>query len=710
RRKDVLKMLDAQLKEYREWLLQLTICDPACGSGAFLNQALEFLMAEHSYVDELESQLLGYNLVFPDVENHILERNVYGVDINEESVEIARLSLWLRTAKKGRKLTSLSNNIKCGNSLIDEFKIAGELAFNWQQEFPRIFEKGGFDAIIGNPPYVGEKGHAKVFDDLKKVPKWKEFYRRRSNTYYFFIKHGIDLLRTGGFQSLIIPREFISADWSNKVRKSILEESKIEAVVDFMESKVFEDAGTSSLVLTQRKIFKVSDDYIFDLFSVKEKKLADLDFIINRNARKFTVSALDSTGEKPWNFYQIKFTQSKSIKPLGQLFDVSQGLVTGSDKVTNKHLVAGLAKEVQLGRGIFILREGVDIKHTGTETLLKINDNWKPLNQEEESLVKIYLKTEGLQKWVVKESNTYVIYVGSSRLKGRIKDYLLQFAPVLLNRSTTINDNETITLNEFESFTLDDIKTKYSSAGSVQKIMRRKRWWLPLYERESVPFDGSKILVNTKNMDRFTFSNEEHYSSGGGAGGQNYIYPKVGSKYFRQLPERISISDYVKFTNALLNSSVIQKYIKDGFYNQLSTAKIKNIPIIHISFSDKDQLKFYDSIVSNCNNLISINLEYHSLIESVLLFIKSKFPEEGWDGFFNWTEFDFKDFLAELKKKKVKLTLDEEAEWMAYFNKKKGDANALQAEINRMDKQIDKIVYGLYGLSDEEIEIVEQEK
>ena len=57
-------------------------------------------MAEHRYVDELESQLLGYAMVFPDVENHILERNIYGVDINEESVEIARLSLWLRTAKK----------------------------------------------------------------------------------------------------------------------------------------------------------------------------------------------------------------------------------------------------------------------------------------------------------------------------------------------------------------------------------------------------------------------------------------------------------------------------------------------------------------------------------------------------------------------------------------------------------------------------------
>ncbi len=141
RKKATILKLDAQLKAYREWLLQLTICDPACGSGAFLNQALEFLMAEHRYVDELEAQLFEGSIVFQDVENHILENNIYGVDINEESVEIARLSLWLRTAQKGRKLTSLSSNIKCGNSLIDDPEVAGDLAFNWQKEFPNVFKE-----------------------------------------------------------------------------------------------------------------------------------------------------------------------------------------------------------------------------------------------------------------------------------------------------------------------------------------------------------------------------------------------------------------------------------------------------------------------------------------------------------------------------------------------------------------------------------------
>ncbi len=141
RQKATLQKLNQKLEVYRKWLLQLTICDPACGSGAFLNQALEFLISEHQYIDELQAKLFGDAMVLSEVENAILENNLYGVDINEESVEIAKLSLWLRTAQKGRKLTSLNNNIKCGNSLIDDPTVAGDKAFHWQTEFPEVFKE-----------------------------------------------------------------------------------------------------------------------------------------------------------------------------------------------------------------------------------------------------------------------------------------------------------------------------------------------------------------------------------------------------------------------------------------------------------------------------------------------------------------------------------------------------------------------------------------
>lgn len=136
------KTLNDKLEAYRQWLLQLTILDPACGSGAFLNQALDFLITEHRKVDELRAKLFEDTLLLSDVENHILENNLYGVDLNEESIEIAKLSLWLRTAKKGRKLSSLNSNIKCGNSLIDDKAVAGDKAFVWKEEFKEVFETG----------------------------------------------------------------------------------------------------------------------------------------------------------------------------------------------------------------------------------------------------------------------------------------------------------------------------------------------------------------------------------------------------------------------------------------------------------------------------------------------------------------------------------------------------------------------------------------
>ena len=151
RKKETLKKLQQQLESYRNWLLTLTICDPACGSGAFLNQALEFLITEHRYIDELQAKLLNEPMILSDIENSILENNLFGVDINEESVDIAKLSLWLRTAQKGRKLTTLSSNIKCGNSLIDDPAIAGAKAFSWQQEFPQVFEpidKQAFHVVL----------------------------------------------------------------------------------------------------------------------------------------------------------------------------------------------------------------------------------------------------------------------------------------------------------------------------------------------------------------------------------------------------------------------------------------------------------------------------------------------------------------------------------------------------------------------------------
>ncbi len=231
------KPLLKKLTDYRNWLLQITICDPACGSGAFLNQALDFLIDEHRYIDELQAKLLGEALVLSDIEKSILENNLFGVDLNEESVEIAKLSLWLRTARPNRKLNDLNNNIKCGNSLVSDSAIAGEKSFDWLKEFPQIFSSGGFDVIVGNPPWGA------------KVPKNQKDYINKNficksgelETYVHFIDQIINnLLKLNGVLGLITPNTWYYLDKYVELRKFLLEKQIVELIE--LEKNIFEDA------------------------------------------------------------------------------------------------------------------------------------------------------------------------------------------------------------------------------------------------------------------------------------------------------------------------------------------------------------------------------------------------------------------------------------------------------------------------------------
>ena len=245
RNKTTIAKLVNILDEYRDWLLQLTICDPACGSGAFLNQALDFLIREHNYIDELKTKILGGGLQFPDIENTILENNIYGVDLNEESVEIAKLSLWLRTAQPRRKLNDLSSNIKCGNSLIDDKKVAGDKAFKWENEFPDVFADGGFDVVIGNPPYVRPRS----LNFIQQEWLIKNFIcaENQFDLYHLFIEQAENIKKPDGIVSYILPNAFLANENSKKLRKYILDFCTISTIIE-CGSKVFPDASVEVLI------------------------------------------------------------------------------------------------------------------------------------------------------------------------------------------------------------------------------------------------------------------------------------------------------------------------------------------------------------------------------------------------------------------------------------------------------------------------------
>lgn len=154
------------------------------------------------------------------VQRDILKDNIFGVDLNEESVEITKLSLWLKTANKYKPLTNLDDNIRCGNSLIDDPTIAGDKAFKWEEEFKDVMRVGGFDVVIGNPPYVGMRKLDKNY--IKYLKNNYVSLDNRINLFQAFIEISINILKENGNFGVIIHRNIIRSNEYMGIRKLIL--------------------------------------------------------------------------------------------------------------------------------------------------------------------------------------------------------------------------------------------------------------------------------------------------------------------------------------------------------------------------------------------------------------------------------------------------------------------------------------------------------
>ncbi len=251
------------LEEYPDKLETIKVLDPACGSGAFLNQTHTFLMREHKnrHNDRIDEKLLRNEAITlfdynpAEMNRGILLNNIYGVDLNQESVEITKLALWLKTARSSEPLQNLDKNIKCGNSLIDDVSIAGNKAFNWHSEFVDVLVEGGFDVIIGNPPYVS----------TKQIPQSdREFYWNRYGSilssemdlYQLFLFKSLnELLKNGGYLGFITPDSFHSTTSFEPLRKFILANFQLIEIVDFpYRFYPFEDVNTETCIHIYKKI------------------------------------------------------------------------------------------------------------------------------------------------------------------------------------------------------------------------------------------------------------------------------------------------------------------------------------------------------------------------------------------------------------------------------------------------------------------------
>jgi len=247
-------------------LTGIKIVDPACGSGSFLQVAFERMQEEYidriqkgkkfGIFDSLEKDKSGNPKLTLGQKNHILINNIFGVDLDDKAVEIAKLSLVLKmlegesSATKKRRIETIKENIQCGNSLIDDPKIAGDKSFKWKSRFPEIFRKGGFDIVIGNPPYIDIKGLSKK--DVRFFFKRYVFTKNRMNIYSIFVDKGTQLLSPQGKLGYIIPNSILFNQSYKPIRNYLLTKTHLRNIVKLPDD-VFGDAKVETIILILSK-------------------------------------------------------------------------------------------------------------------------------------------------------------------------------------------------------------------------------------------------------------------------------------------------------------------------------------------------------------------------------------------------------------------------------------------------------------------------
>jgi hypothetical protein len=542
----------------------------------------------------------------------ILLNNIYGVDIDTQAVEVTKLSLLLKVLEEEseenvsrqlklfdeRALPSLHQNIKCGNSLIgtdiyadvqvtlDDPEVVKRInAFDWDREFPEIMQQGGFDAVIGNPPYVRQES---IKEQKGYFQAHYATYQGTADLYVYFIEKGISLLRKGGNFSYIVANKWMRANYGKPLR-SWLKSKRIEEIVDFGDLPVFTTATTYPCVI------RVKNDAPGDSFqaiSVENLSFTNLTDYVSQHGHQVELKNLDDSGwtlTDPKSQELLKKIQKAGI-PLGEYVEgkIFYGIKTGLnkafviDEATRQKLIQEDPKSAELIKPFLV---GRDIKR--------------------------YQSPDNRGKYLILIPNGW-----TNQQSGNIK-----------NKWQWFKEQYPTLARHFAPFE-EEGQTRWDKG---------EYWWelrtCDYYE----DFEKPKILYpEICGKPEFTLDNSSYYTN---------------NKSFL-----ISIND--KYLLGILNSKLnlflfeqMLPKLRGGFFMPASVV-LREFPIRTINFSDPADKARYDKMVT--------------LVERMLA----------------------------LHKQRADVKTDHEK-------------NLIERQIEVTDKQIDALVYELYGLTKEEIRIVE---
>ncbi|SNY41451.1 TaqI-like C-terminal specificity domain-containing protein [Orenia metallireducens] len=721
-------------EQYEERLKNIKVLDPACGSGAFLNQAFDYLFQEHQWIHrqiEFIKDVHGQRSIFGLAALHkdILQNNIYGVDLNAESVEITKLSLWLKTASPNNPLANLDNNIKCGNSLIDDSEIVGDKAFKWEEEFAEIMDSGGFDVVIGNPPYVRTQYLSEI-DKSYYSSNYMSAKYGGYDIYTIFVEKGHQLLNNSGYLGYILPNKFFTADYAKGLREYLLRNNSVKQIISFGDNQIFDGISTYTCLL-----FLNNSNPSFEYYEIKsnvivQNELSNLDK--NSSNIKFGDINYSRLNIDEWilnsNTYLNLLDKLNEFDKLEKVAEeLFQGVITSADTIylfekfefidsqNIKVFSKELNQEVLLEKDILrkVVRSG-DVKRYNikyTHLLLypyKFNKNNDLLYSEQELkdkfplaydyLKKVQTKLENRERGSFKDENWFRF--GRTQNISKWEQSKLM-VPYMLNRlscSIDISNNY-----YFVNVTTGGygITLKNENNYKIISLLLNSQLLDFYFKIISSRFRGGYFGANKNSLISLPIvipNNQSIYND------KADIMIKSNQK-LTQLKKSDFIDLITKYTSQT-GQSLTEIVELDGFYNKIYSGRASKLRDITVTINDTILTLYVDK---------SSNGQY----ELMKFEVKDKYQREYIKTYLeNLTEEQLEQFNDNLSGNIVKKVLQIEIpDYDKYqvVRKVVNEWNSLQDEIQTLeekiattDKEIDRMVYQLYELTEEEIAIVEE--
>ena len=536
-------ILSTSIKENAESidnaLANIKICDPAIGSGAFpVGMLNEIVRARIALVDSGYLPQAKKRSVY-EYKRQAIQNSIYGVDIESGAVEIAKLRLWLSLVvdeediENIKALPNLDYKIVQGNSLLsvernlfneglfrqlEELKpqyfneirksekkrlkkeidaIIKELTkdgtFDFEIYFSEVFhEKGGFDIVIGNPPYIGQKGNKDLFEPMKKHPA----FEKKMDYWYFFLHEAYNILNNNGINSFITPNYWITAQGGKKLRNKFVNDFRIIEVINFNQNNIF-TAGVHTNVFILSK-YKNNNNNIFNycLFNNSyennfiEHKKNELNFKIKQDNIYSSWSGfvnflpdyiLNITNKLIIGSEKLSDNESSGSIIPGQvagkkitdgICNINQGIITGKDRIIDK--------KNNINKGIYVLNK----KELSELSLSKIEKNY----------IRDFYKNSDIKRYFINSNNkNFLLYVNSIETETELKNLNNLYYHLLSCKNI--------------------LKSRFIN-GVLSSAYKKGKWWALTHDKPLVAQNKHTIVCPQRSSkNTFAYADENFYSA-----------------------------------------------------------------------------------------------------------------------------------------------------------------------------------------------------